>query len=701
MSERFLIVAALAGSLLFSICASAATLVATSELVASDPGVAAQVPESIEFSIPANGTGEYVVTLEDLATPAALSSLRAIVAHDLSIVAQVAIDYVPGQAPTAATDTFTAREGAYRIHVLGAAPADQGGGAFRVRVAPVAGATAVVNTAGDIAADNAPPSSQSVLQARFDISEGGTYQLALTDHAFPVALSEPPLVLLLRNTTGGPVEVTRAAGPFTTDAGTHDLVVFATAASPAQAGVYSVRISGGPSASVPYVSTNAVGRMAPPIDLTLPAADDYSFTLADASFPAALTSLSAMLAQNGAVLALRSGPGSSSLTGAAGRAQLFVSATTGSLGSFRARLTRGSQLVHADVHPVDASSDPQSPAIYTFAPTQAVSAGNYAFTLHDFRFPSALRVLRAALVQGDSVVRTLDTAGQLDAALSNARVKALVAAEPAGTPAQPASGLFGVELASSPAGVGVFEGTQGVGGLFRAHTVQIATSGRYDFTLADLEFPQPLRTSALAITRGTELVGQVFGGGTVPRQQLEAGTYLLSFLGLPATTEQFGAYALKVQDSAPPPTVTLSANPTSVTSGNRTTLQWSTTGATTCTASGPWSGSKATNGSEQSAALTSNATFELSCTGPGGTANTSAAVAVSAPSANAGGGGGAMGALMLVYICVAAALRGWQVRYRRTDRQPITVIIRNRCCRPGTIASGCASVRRAPTARRR
>jgi hypothetical protein len=677
VSERFLIAAALAGSLLLSWCASAATLVSTSELVASDASIAAQLPDPIEFSIPASATGEYVVTLEDLSVPATLSSLRAIVTHDLEIVAQVAINYVPGQLPTAATDTFAASAGAYRIHVLGAAPADQGGGAFRIRVAPAAGGTSVVSTAGDIAAENAPPSSQSVLQARFDIGEGGTYQLTVTDHAFPVALNEPPLVLLLRNTPGGPVEVTRTAGAFTTDAGSHDLVVFATAASPAQAGVYSVRISGGPTASVPYVSTNAVGRMMAPTTLGLPAAGDYSFTLADASFPAALTSLGALVVQDGAALSVRDGgAAASTFPAAAGTAQLFAFAVTSAVGSFRVRVSRGSTLVHADVHPVDASTDPQSPAIYTFFPTPAVSAGNYAFTLHDFRFPTALRVLRGALVQGDTVVRTLDAAGQLDAALTSARVKALVAVEPAGSPAQPASGLFGVELASSPAGVGVFEGTQGVGGLFRAQTVQIATSGRYDFTLADLEFPQALRTSALAITRGTELVGQVFGAGTVPRQQLDAGTYLLSFIGLPATTEQFGAYALKVEDSAAPPTVTLSANPASVTSGNRTTLQWSTTGATTCTASGPWSGAKATAGSEQSAALSSNATFELSCTGPGGTANTSAAVVVTAPSAS-GGGGGAMGGLTLLYMCVACVMAALRGRQPATDRADAAVGIRS------------------------
>ena len=40
----------------------------------------------------------------------------------------------------------------------------------------------------------------------------------------------------------------------------------------------------------------------------------------------------------------------------------------------------------------------------------------------------------------------------------------------------------------------------------------------------------------------------------------------------------------------PVPTVTISANPTSVTSGGSSTLTWSSTNATSCTASGGWSG---------------------------------------------------------------------------------------------------------------
>jgi hypothetical protein len=76
-----------------------------------------------------------------------------------------------------------------------------------------------------------------------------------------------------------------------------------------------------------------------------------------------------------------------------------------------------------------------------------------------------------------------------------------------------------------------------------------------------------------------------------------------------------------------PPTVSLTANPTSITSGSSSTLSWNSTNATSCTASGAWSGSKATSGT-QSVSPTSTSTYNLSCTGTGGTANASATVTV-------------------------------------------------------------------------
>lgn len=79
------------------------------------------------------------------------------------------------------------------------------------------------------------------------------------------------------------------------------------------------------------------------------------------------------------------------------------------------------------------------------------------------------------------------------------------------------------------------------------------------------------------------------------------------------------------------PTATLSASPTSVAYNGRSTLTWSSTGATSCTAGGPWSNSGTLSGSGLTNPLTSNTTFTFYCTGPGGTSPTQS-VTVSAAS---------------------------------------------------------------------
>lgn len=76
------------------------------------------------------------------------------------------------------------------------------------------------------------------------------------------------------------------------------------------------------------------------------------------------------------------------------------------------------------------------------------------------------------------------------------------------------------------------------------------------------------------------------------------------------------------------PVITISATPTVVPFATATTVTWSVTDATSCTASGAWSGSKnATSGSE-AVTITSvgSNTLTLSCTGLGGSGNNSTAV---------------------------------------------------------------------------
>jgi hypothetical protein len=78
------------------------------------------------------------------------------------------------------------------------------------------------------------------------------------------------------------------------------------------------------------------------------------------------------------------------------------------------------------------------------------------------------------------------------------------------------------------------------------------------------------------------------------------------------------------------PTVTLNPSAGSVVSGSSVTLTWSTTDATSCTASGGWSGTKATSGSELVRPLNVHTSYILSCSGTGGTASRTASVAVTA-----------------------------------------------------------------------
>ena len=61
------------------------------------------------------------------------------------------------------------------------------------------------------------------------------------------------------------------------------------------------------------------------------------------------------------------------------------------------------------------------------------------------------------------------------------------------------------------------------------------------------------------------------------------------------------------------PTISFTATPTTVNYGSASTLTWSTTNASSCTASGVWSGSKTTSGSEQTAGLTADSSYTLTC----------------------------------------------------------------------------------------
>lgn len=84
------------------------------------------------------------------------------------------------------------------------------------------------------------------------------------------------------------------------------------------------------------------------------------------------------------------------------------------------------------------------------------------------------------------------------------------------------------------------------------------------------------------------------------------------------------------------PTVTLSADPTTIALGQSTTLTWSSSTGTSCTASGGWTGSKAASGTEAvTPTAAGTATYTIGCTGGSYSGTGSASVTVTVEAASA------------------------------------------------------------------
>lgn len=139
--------------------------------------------------------------------------------------------------------------------------------------------------------------------------------------------------------------------------------------------------------------------------------------------------------------------------------------------------------------------------------------------------------------------------------------------------------------------------------------------------------------------------GQTSGYGQTSSQKIlsQLGTYCTIVSNLsPCTTYHYKAVAQnsagtsygedKTFTTTCGPTVDIKINdsdgPISVSYNSSATLNWTSNNANSCNASGNWSGSKSTSGSETVSNLTSPKTFALTCTGSAGSASDGVAVYV-------------------------------------------------------------------------
>jgi hypothetical protein len=612
-------------------------------LVADSAVASTPIPGAWTFSV--TQSGSYSVTLTDLGVPATLSSLSmALVSSTQSLA-----DFTGADVKT--VDLLSGVT--YTVQPLAVASAM--GGSFTVQVAPAAGGGDVAQNAWTVSATAATvPVGQSNLQTEFMVATAGTYQLTVTDQAFPAALSSLSLAIFPHNGVTA-VPPTPLSGPnqsvqLSLQPGAYDLFVVATANASTEAGFYTINIAPSGAGSPVYTAAIPVGSLPAPINVNIPTSGTVTFQLTDLATPAALGSISALVSDGSSVPLQVSGAGSYSFSGQSPQAQLYVLATPNAAageGAFEAYMSEGGTTLLDVAQPVLASGNYG----YGFA-AKLSSSGTYQLNIEDFQVPTGLGGMTALVVQRGAVLTTNPNGGSFVAAAGPLGVLAFPTLD---TPT--ANSLFGVQITQNGLASPVFQATQGVGALFSARTITVGQSGNYGLTLTDLGFPAPFGQVAVVITQGNTREGYVVNSGGDSAQlalgSLSPGTYVLNVLASVNSAAHYGLYGL---DVSPVPTITLNSSADTVISGQQATLTWTTTDASSCVASGGWSGALATSGSQMTGALTATTTFTLTCAGPGGSAAESTQIAVTSAK-SASGGGGTISPVTLMVLLLTMAFR--------------------------------------------
>lgn len=617
------------------------------------PTVAA--PVQFSFSV----AGASVVTVTDLAEPAAFVQLEAVL---------VSNDALVGTPQTVSATTHTASlnitaAGNYTLYLAGLPSSSQGGfGSYQVCVGLEATpSTCTAQTSGTLATPSAPSSSDtSTLSTSFTSTVTGTYTITLSDDAFPAALqmasagvSQGATPIVGPVSPGTPTQFQAQADT------TYQLLIGAVASSTTNAGLYGVQISD-PTGKLVFNQSFPVGELGGATIVDNPAAQSLTLALTDYQYPQALTNLAAAVTQGGTLLGSLPAAGSQTqFNAAAGSTDVWTFAVASAQpGVYNLSLSSSSASILSQTEVVN-PSNASNPGSYAFLVTLP-SAGTYTLAVTDFQFPGALQSPPSATIAQNGAELTV-TNGQFTAAAGVAII--VVAAQP------PASGggIFDVTVTDS-AGTKLLDQTQAVGGEFTTQTINLGTSGAFTATLTDLGFPQDFSNLALVVSSGGQVLGKIYGGGSFNFTGTAGATYLVTFIATPssestnaqgsAVVPGYGLYTINIASAAP--TVTLSSSATTVSEGGTVTLTWSSQNATSCTASGGtgWTGSESTSGS-LAVSVASTETLTLSCTGPGGSATDS--VKITATAASTGGGGGSLGSLEVLALFAAVG----SIRLRR------------------------------------
>ena len=640
-------------------------LPAETQLVAASTAAVTSPTQPVTFTI--SPAEDLVVTLTDLKIPAELTSAGVLVTQAGAIVGS-------GQLTNPATNasvSLPAASGVYTLYVFGAPGASYSVGSYTLCVAPKASpsncitqsATGAAQDANDspsfagliTAQDSAKDPTVSTLSTTLNVTTAGSYTFNFSDLAFPTALNTLPNLALFQGsqTIIPPGQTTpgiTAGTALTLSPGEYTLLSIAQADQTVKQGLYQITIAG-PSGTTPLLSTAIpVGLLPAAAAFANPTAQNVTLTVSDYGFPGALASASALLTAGGTVVGSANAAGGAQRFAApAGTLSLWTYGSMGSTaGTFSADVSAGTADLYTTAQGVGPSGTTYTYAYVVPAPTlntttglytqTALSAGAYTATATDLQFPSLLGGLAFAVAQNGVISQQSTTAATLNFTATAANAVLLVSATAPASTTSP-NGLFDVNIQSTGASASlVFDKTQSVSAtpaLFNAQTLTIADNASYDVNLTDLKFPVAFDSLALVVSRGSEVLGKVFGAGTFSFAGTP-GTYQLTFVASPSSDQLFGLYADSVVYS--PPTVTLTSSVATAVTGSSITLTWSSTNATSCTASGGSFTGSGTSGTA-SVTLSATTTYTMTCTGTGGSGTQSVTVTATAAPAKSGGGG--------------------------------------------------------------
>jgi len=473
-----------------------------------------------------------------------------------------------------------------------------------------------------------------------------------------------PNLALFQGST--PIQLGIAAGSaISLSPGTYTLLAIAQADQTIKSGLFGITIVGPASASLlnAIVPVGLTKNSTPFLNAT---AQSVTLQVIDYGFPGPLASASALLTAGGSALGKASAAGGAmSFPAPAGDLQLWTYAAAGATpGTFSADVSGT-----ADLYTTAQGVQPAGSAYaYAFV-SPPLAAGSYQATAADLQFPAQLGGLSFAVAQNGAIVQQSATAASINFNATAGNVILLVGAQtPSSGGSMSGNGLFDVNLRTTGASAQLaYDQTQVVSStaaLFDSQTLNLGISASFDASLTDLQFPAAFSNLALVVSRGSQILGKIYGGGMFSFPG-STGSYQLTFVATPATNQQVGLYGVSIVFSAP--VVNLMSSVSSAVADSPITLTWSSTNASSCTASGGnWTGSKAAGGGTEVIILSATTTYTLTCTGTGGVQAQSVTVTATPKPSSSGGGGALDMALLLLGGALAAGRM--RKRFANTER---------------------------------